>query len=296
MVRLSLFILILFTLSSVHPANAQDMETEASAAPATDFSELKHTGTGRVDKIIDALTIVLKDGKIIRLSSIDIPGFVYPEPSETSFQAKEALEKLLANDSDVILFQTKKPKVGRENRMGHMLAHLKTKKDGIWVQGYMIENGFARAAPAPRNFELSAPMYVLETKARTEKKGLWADDAFPVLQDTDAMQANGSFAVVEGTIQKAASVKNDVYLNFGSDWRKDFTIQVKPPIRKQLVHEGIDPLALNGKRVRVRGWVREYNGPLIELNHPASLELLENSVSELKDDNQRSMVDDTLKN
>lgn len=296
MVRLSLFILILFTLSSAHPVKAQDMETEAPAAPATDFSELKLTGTGRVDKVIDALTIVLKDGKIIRLSSIDIPGFVYPEPSETSFQAKEALEKLFTNDSEVILFQTKKPKVGRENRMGHLLAHLQTKKDGIWVQGHMVENGFARVAPAPRNFELSVPMYALEAKARKEKKGLWADDAYPVLQHTDAMQANGSFAVIEGTIQKAASVKNDVYLNFGSDWRKDFTIQVKPPVRKQLVHAGIDPLALNGKKVRVRGWVREYNGPLIELNHPASLELLENSVSELKDDNQRSMVDDTLKN
>lgn len=296
MVRLSLFILILCALSSVHPVNAQDMETVPDEAPKTDFTSLKQTGSGRVDTIIDALTVMLKDGKIIRLSSLDIPGFVYPEPSEHSLASKEALEKLLPEGTEILLYQTVKPKVGRENRMGQLLAHIETKTDHIWVQGYMIAHGFARTAPTARNFELSEAMYALEKTARDEQKGLWADDSYPVLPDTDAIQANGTFAVIEGTVQRTASVRNDVYLNFGADWRKDFTIQIKPAVRKLLVREGIDPLALNGVPVRVRGWVREYNGPLIELNHPASLEILQSDGTELKEDNQRSMVDDTLKN
>ncbi|MEM6780901.1 MAG: thermonuclease family protein [Pseudomonadota bacterium] len=260
-------ILILLPLSSVVPASATNT-----------FEGLKQTDTGRVDQVIDALTVTLKSGKIIRLSSLDIPGFVYPEPSEHSLKAKEELEKLLPEGTEVILHQTIKPKVGRENRMGQMLAHLKTKKDDIWVQGHMIENGLARVAPTIRNFELSEDMYALEEKARAEKIGLWDEKAYPVLTHDNAMQAIGNFAVVEGVIQKAASVRNNVYLNFGDDWRKDFTIQIKPPVRKLLVREDIDPLALNGQKVRVRGWVREYNGALIELNHPASLEILKDTA------------------
>lgn len=267
MLRIPLLILILLPLSSVVPASATNT-----------FEGLKQTDTGRVDQVIDALTVTLKSGKIIRLSSLDIPGFVYPEPSEHSLKAKEELEKLLPEGTEVILHQTIKPKVGRENRMGQMLAHLKTKKDDIWVQGHMIENGLARVAPTIRNFELSEDMYALEEKARAEKIGLWDEKAYPVLTHDNAMQAIGNFAVVEGVIQKAASVRNNVYLNFGDDWRKDFTIQIKPPVRKLLVREDIDPLALNGQKVRVRGWVREYNGALIELNHPASLEILKDTA------------------
>lgn len=294
MVRLSLFILILLTLSS--PCLAED-KTDAPISEAiqeVDFTTLKQTNAARIDKIIDGLTIVLKDGKIIRLSSLDIPGYVYPEPSEISLQAKQALEKLLPEDTEVVIYQTVKPKVGRENRMGQLLAHLETKDDKIWVQGYLLDQGLARVAPTPRNYELAVKMYEIESMARQDKKGLWTDKAYPLLTHDHAMQENGNFAVIEGTVLKAASMRNDLYLNFGSDWRKDFTVQVKPAVRKLMVREGIDPLSLNGKKVRVRGWVREYNGPLIELNHPASLQILENiaedSVEELKEDDQNSTL------
>jgi micrococcal nuclease len=33
-------------------------------------------------------------------------------------------------------------------------------------------------------------------------------------------------------------------------------------------------MGLNGKTIRVRGWVRNYNGPLIEITHPQQIEVL----------------------
>ena len=39
--------------------------------------------------------------------------------------------------------------------------------------------------------------------------------------------------------------------------------------------EGIDPLSYGGRRVRVRGWIKSYNGPMIEPSHPEQIEVLE---------------------
>jgi len=33
-------------------------------------------------------------------------------------------------------------------------------------------------------------------------------------------------------------------------------------------------LELEGYNVRVRGWLKEYNGPMVELSHPEQLEVL----------------------
>ena len=36
-----------------------------------------------------------------------------------------------------------------------------------------------------------------------------------------------------------------------------------------------DPATLQGIRVRARGWLRSFNGPLIEITHPEQIEVLE---------------------
>jgi hypothetical protein len=36
-----------------------------------------------------------------------------------------------------------------------------------------------------------------------------------------------------------------------------------------------DATALKGKRVRVRGWLKNFNGPSITVTHPEQIEILE---------------------
>ena len=269
MLRLLISLVFLGLLSSL-PAYAQD---EAEVPVQGDFAILKRIGSAQVETVVDALTLTLKDGRVVRLAELDIPAFVYPEPGPFSLKAKEMLEALFKEHPKVTLYQTQNPKTGRVNRMGHVMAHLET-DDGIWVQGELVALGLARAAPTLTNFQMMDQLKEIEAQAIAQKAGLWAEDAHPLLGADNAALADGQFAVVEGVVQNAASVKNNVYLNFGSDWRQDFTVMIEPAVRKQLVRAGIDPLALNGQTVRVRGWVREYNGPLIELNHPAALSVL----------------------
>jgi hypothetical protein len=45
-----------------------------------------------------------------------------------------------------------------------------------------------------------------------------------------------------------------IYLNFDKDWRKDFTVLIERKDGEAFKAAGIDPLALAGKKFRVRGW------------------------------------------
>ena len=91
----------------------------------------------------------------------------------------------------------------------------------------------------------------------------------------DAAQHLGGFELVEGRVIDVAVVRKRVYLNFGADWRSDFTVTIAPRTRRLFEAEGIDPNAYEGRMLRVRGWVKSYNGPLIEATHPEQIEVLE---------------------
>ena len=213
----------------------------------------------------------MKDGKIIRLLGID-----YPMGSEESALAgKMRLEKLIPESTEVMLYQTRSQKTGRTNRMGHTLAHLVNKETGEWINGTMVAEGLAWAYTDKSNPDMAEPLYMLEQKARETKKGLWAKDSpFGLLASDDAMEGDGTFRVVEGAIKSAGSSKNNLYLNFGNDRTKDFTVMISASLRKALAKKGVDPMGLSGKTVRVRGWIRNWNGPFMELDTPERLEIL----------------------
>ena len=61
--------------------------------------------------------------------------------------------------------------------------------------------------------------------------------------------------------------------NEGQD-RTDFTVTVSPQDMRAFRQAKFDVAAMQGKRVRVRGWVESYNGPEMEIATPAAIELL----------------------
>ena len=73
---------------------------------------------------------------------------------------------------------------------------------------------------------------------------------------------------------------NNIYLNFGDNWKTDFTIGIAPKVRKKLSKQGISPLEWTHKKIRVRGWIRSYNGPYIELTHAEQIEIIEDKTDE----------------
>ena len=79
-------------------------------------------------------------------------------------------------------------------------------------------------------------------------------------------------------------MKNKIYLNFGKNWKTDFTIAVSTSLRKKFAKEGVHVLSLAQTPVRVRGYVRDYNGPFLELEDTVHLEILKQADTKENDD------------
>ncbi len=241
--------------------------------PSGDFSEMKRTGTSRVTEIVNPLTIKLEDGRIIHLAGLDFPDLNYYEPGDLAVTASQILEDFLKNKK-VIIYQTPSSQKGRMNRMGHNIAHLVRLDNNVWTQGLLLSLGVARTRTTQYNPEMAEQMLALEEKSRKEKSGLWGMNKFQVLTPEQAEKHIGSYQIVEGTIQSASMKKNRLYLNFGNNWKDDFTASVSALNLRKFIKQKIEPRKWNGKRIRVRGWIESYNGPYMEIDHPQRFEAL----------------------
>ena len=251
----------------------------AETLPRGDFAELRETGIAKVTQVIDPQTLQLDDGQIIALAGLDFPDLVVKEPGELALLAAQILRDMLEG-KEVRIYQTQGKDWGRSNRMGHQIAHIARKSDGAWVQGVLLDLGLARVMTGSRNPEMAAQMYALEQSAREAKIGLWDGKAYKILSPIEAADAIESFQIVEGKIESVSLNKNRVYLNFGKNWRDDFTVSVAPGDKRLFTKAGIDLMMLGGKTVRARGWVRSYNGPYMEIDHPQALEFVGEKNSE----------------
>ena len=246
----------------------------AGSPPA---AALQPERSARAVAIVDGDTLVLEDGLEVRLVGIQAPKLPLGRPGFEAWplaeEAKAALGRLALNRRVALAYGGR-----RVDRHGRALAHL-TLEDGTWVQGRLLALGMARVYSFADNRALVAEMLALERDARAAGLGIWAEP-FYALRRAEALSAGarediGTFQLVEGRVRAAAEVRGRVYLNFAEDWRSDFTVSLAPAVRRLFEREGLDPLAYEGRRLRVRGWLHLRNGPMIEATHPEQIELLE---------------------
>lgn len=238
-------------------------------------AELKMTiPKARVTKIVDGRTIMLETGQMVDLTGLYYSYNADGSDSDNLLMSFDFLEKNI-KDRFVRVFQTRKETAGRLNRYGHLLGHV-VREDDIWVQGSLVASGIARVYPTETNPEMAAQLYLLEAEARKEKYGLWADGTlWRVMSAQELDMKKDAFQIVEGVITRAATVSNTIYLNFGEDWRNDFSIMIPQEKRTAFSRAGANPLGWAHKHVRVRGWVQDFNGPMIAVQHPIQIEFLD---------------------
>lgn len=239
-----------------------------------DFRELKMTvQKARVSAIIDGVTIQLDNKSLVRLSGIWVPWESVDDPGDTVKKAAVLLKKAVLGRF-VRLYQTRKEGAGRDNRLGQHLAQVE-RDDGLWLQGALLYAGLAVVMTSETNPEAAARMYAIEADARKQKAGLWADPRWGVLTPDQVKPYLNEYRVVEGKVFSTAMRSNVFYINFSRDWKTDFTISIPTDKRMAFAREGVNLMGLNGKTIRVRGWVRDYNGPMIEVTHPQQIEVLD---------------------
>ena len=240
----------------------------AQAPPAG----LEPGGVHSVVAVIDGDTLVLEDGTEVRLVGIQAPklplgrsDFIAQPLAQL---AKEALEAMTLGRSVALSYGGQ-----RIDRWGRRLAHLHDDA-GRWIQGELLARGLARVYTFRDNRALADAMLDAERTARASGRGIWGDPFFAVRAIAETGDFIDTFQIVEGVVVDAAVVRGRAYLNFGDDWRNDFTITIAPKDRRDFEAAGLELESLAGSVVRVRGWLDSYNGPQIVITHPEQLEIV----------------------
>jgi len=240
---------------------------------------LKPDMTGRVSAILDAETISLADGSQVRLINMLSPRrplWLAPERAWPAAEyAQETLKGLVAGAEVELSFGQR-----RTDRNGQLLAQVYVlKADGrLWVQGEMIGRGHARVYSLRSSRACVGDLLVRENEARRQRLGLWRMAFYairPAVPAGEIIKLRNAFAIVEGTVHAVARVGSRTYVNFEKDWRRDFTVILEQQAVRLFANAEIDLASLEGTRLRVRGWVGSFNGPMIETTHPEQIELLD---------------------
>ena len=263
---------VLFALACAHAAQAE-----------TGDCALKDGVVRTVVRVLDGDTIVV-DGSV----EVRLIGALAPRPADAgatlediadgiwplAAKAKGSLEELVQGRPVELGFAER-----RSDRYGRLLAHVFVRQAGaaVWVQGELLRRGLARAYGLDASAACLAELVAHERVAREAAIGLWAEPVYAVrgADEVDVLLGlRGTLQVVEGTVRGVGDVRGTMYLNFGEDYRQDFTVVVQGRARRAIETGGLKLKDLEGQRIRVRGWIERRGGPMIEIHHPAEVEVL----------------------
>ena len=245
----------------------------AAGVPQSLAGRLEAEAGGAVVTVIDGDTLLLADGREIRLVGIQAPKLPL---GRAGFEAWPLAGEARRQLEDMTLGKTLDLGIGgrRGDRHGRVLAHL-FDRESRWIQGEMLRAGLARVYSFADNRAAIAEMLALEREARAAGRGIWGHSFYAVRSAEETGRFLGGFELVEGRIIAVGRGGGKAYLNFAEDWRQDFTISLDRRAERLFAEQGLDLGDYEGKRVRVRGWLKARNGPMIEVTHPEQIEELE---------------------
>ena len=85
------------------------------------------------------------------------------------------------------------------------------------------------------------------------------------------LRRRSHFEIVEGSVTTVSRTKSAIYLNFGNDWKTDFTARIGKPVLDANPAFDQTLASLEGKTISVRGWIERRNGPMIDILDPAQI-------------------------
>jgi endonuclease YncB( thermonuclease family) len=245
----------------------------AQPGPPPLAAALEAGETARIESVADGDTLTLDNGTVVRLVGIQAPKLPLGRPGFKAWpladEARAGLEALGLGRRVTLYYGG-----ARRDRYGRALAHL-YRDDGLWLQGEMLARGLARVYSFSDNRALVTEMLAQETAARARRLGIWRNPFYAVRQAEPAMIPRDGFELVEGRVRDVTTVRGRTYINFGDDWKSDFTLSVAPKVRRLFEREGYVLENLEGLTIRARGWIKSYNGPMIELTHPEQIEIID---------------------
>jgi endonuclease YncB( thermonuclease family) len=236
-------------------------------------------GTGKVRVITDGRSFILDDGREVRLAGIEVP--LPPSPGETGTRAKAGLAAHAALESIIAGQNVELRQNGvTADRYGRTPALVYVRRAGSQesVAHEMLARGFARVSAHVGERPCADELLARERAARQAKLGLWDEPYYVIVaaeSGAELAAERGHFMLAEGKVWSVRESGGTIYVNFGRQWSQALTVTILKRNERMFAAASIEPKRLENRRVRVRGWVEERNGPRIEATRPEQIEIAE---------------------
>ena len=235
-------------------------------AVAADCSVFAIDEWARVEYVHDGDTLILADGRKVRLIGINTPERGRDGKPAEAFadEARDAVRKLLGKQGRVGLrFDAQ-----RRDRYDRLLAHVYT-PDGTAVQQALLEKGFGAVISVPPNLANHQCYEEAEQGARRRGLRIWSLPRYKGVDSAAIGRGAIGFHVIRGRVEHVDTRRDSVWLTLGGR----LSLRVD---KKNMHYFGSLSLpALMGRYIEVRGWVYRRDGaPRMTIDHPGDIEIL----------------------
>jgi len=223
---------------------------------------LAREATVTVARVLDGDSVVLTDGREVRLIGINAPEFSKEGPPHPPLaeQAQNRLRELVLGKPVSLVTEQE-----RHDRYSRLLAHLVV-ENRTGVEEALLREGLAWAIAIPPNVEWLPRLQAAEAQARTARRGVWAEPAYRARPASQLGARDTGFRRVTGTVTRVGQSAHTIYMDLGAaltiviprdDWRQWFRGDAK---------------SWRGRRVEARGWITTRENRLrLRIRHPAML-------------------------
>lgn len=220
-------------------------------------------GEATVVAVPSAEAVALDDGRVLRLADIR---------AADADAMRAALAELVGDRVSVA--EVVPGRVDRWGRRGGdatplLHADVAPKDTARGLRIAIVSRGLALVDPVDMSGACLAELFGAERAAEADRRGVWRTPPILPAAAEGLAKGLGRYVLVDGTVASVGETGETVYLNFGENWRTDFTALIS---RRDASAWGFDAPALSGKRVRVRGVLEAWNGGLIRIEHPAQVD------------------------
>ena len=253
---------LLVVLAGTGPAAAQLPGERGAAGPAPSCGG--DADADRVTAVSAEGDIALASGRVARLADLR-----WPEAPEIRRAGLDWLRERIGAPVAI--------RAGVPDRWNRLPARIGLAADPSGdVARHLVGSGLALTDPGEAERLCDPGLLGLEAEARREGRGLWARER-PLQADAvaDLRRRVGTFAIVEGRVRGVGERGRRTYLNFGRAWSEDFTVTIPKRSWAILTAGGVSAAGLRGRRIRVRGFIEDWNGPALTLEAADGLELLD---------------------
>lgn len=232
---------------------------------ASTFSLTKSQSYHTVKKVYDGDTILLIDGRKIRLLGINTPEIEHmnqPEQAGGQTARKWLTQQLLGKKVRLEFDQEKRDKYQRT------LAHVFTEQ-GLHINHELVRLGLAHTSVFPPNLNYISELSSAEKQAEKQHLGIWHLAAYQIKQTAAITHKNKrGWQRIVGTVKSLKKTRKNTYLKLPNQ----FDVRIK----KEHHLYFNDLSLLQGKKIEVRGWIHRYKkGFSMLIKHPTAMKILD---------------------